>query len=169
MKIPNRPFLPTLLAGLCLSWSATSTAQSTLIWSDEFDGDRIDRSTWTFTTGGSGNGNGELQFYTAASENAYLDDGKLVIEARREQMEGKEFTSARLHTNGRMAFKYGTIEARIKLPRLDNGLWPAFWMLGNNFGIDGWPKSGEWDIHRCRSCCPASRRRATNHCPGAAI
>lgn len=146
MKIPNRPFLPTLLAGLCLSWSATSTAQSTLIWSDEFDGDRIDRSTWTFTTGGSGNGNGELQFYTAASENAYLDDGKLVIEARRETMEGKEFTSARLHTNGRMAFKYGTIEARIKLPRLDNGLWPAFWMLGNNFGIDGWPKSGEWDI-----------------------
>lgn len=147
MKIPNRHLLQKLLlSGLCLTAPASLYAQTTPIWSDEFDGDRIDRSTWSFTTGGSGNGNGELQFYTASNSNAYLEDGKLVIEAKRENMEGKEFTSARLHTNGRMAFKYGTLEARIKLPRLDNGLWPAFWMLGNNFGIDGWPKSGEWDI-----------------------
>lgn len=147
MNILNRSVLQTLmLAGVCLAAPATLHAQPTPIWSEEFNGERIDRSTWTFNTGGSGNGNGELQYYTASHKNAYLEDGNLVIEARREPMEGKEFTSARLHTNGRMAFRYGSIEARIKLPRLDNGLWPAFWMLGNNFGIDGWPRSGEWDI-----------------------
>lgn len=147
MKIPNRSLIQKLfVSGLCLAAHAPLYAQTTPLWSDEFNGDRLDRSTWTFQTGGEGGGNGEMQFYTASSKNAYLEDGKLVIEARREEMEGKQFTSARVHTNGRMGFKYGTLEARIKLPRIDNGLWPAFWMLGNNFGIDGWPKSGEWDI-----------------------
>ncbi|WP_339614882.1 glycosyl hydrolase [uncultured Gilvimarinus sp.] len=133
------------LVGVC-AVAPLASAQTTPIWSDEFDGDRLDRSTWTFTTGGSGNGNGELQYYTASDNNVYLDDGKLVIEAKRETREGKEFTSGRIHTNGRFGFRYGTIEARIKLPDLADGLWPAFWMLGNNFGVDGWPKSGEWDI-----------------------
>lgn len=123
-----------------------ASAQSEPIWSDEFDGERIDRSVWTYNTGGSGFGNGELQYYTASQDNAYLEDGNLVIEARREDYEGKPFTSARLHTNGRVGFRYGTLEARIKLPQLDNGLWPAFWLMGDNYGVDGWPRSGEIDI-----------------------
>ncbi|WP_078083248.1 glycosyl hydrolase [Microbulbifer mangrovi] len=139
-----------LLTAACLlaqpAIFTAAEAQTQPLWSDEFDGERINRDVWTFTTGGDGNGNGELQYYTASEKNAYLEDGNLVIEARREPFEGKEFTSARLHTNGRMGFKFGTLEARIKLPKLDNGLWPAFWMLGDNFGVDGWPKSGEIDI-----------------------
>ncbi|VUD68954.1 Beta-glucanase [Thalassocella blandensis] len=133
------------LSSILLGSSAIASAQAP-VWSEEFDGERINRDLWSFTTGGGGNGNGELQFYTAASENAYLEDGSLVIEARREQRDGNQFTSARLHTNGRMGFKFGRLEARIKLPQLNDGLWPAFWMLGNNFGLDGWPKCGEWDI-----------------------
>ncbi|AQT58683.1 glycosyl hydrolase [Cellvibrio sp. PSBB023] len=135
-----------LVLGMGLTMTAPAVAQTTPIWSDEFNGTRIDNSIWSYKVGGDGNGNGELQYYTARSENAYIEDGKLVLEAKREAYEGKAFTSARVHTNGRMSFKYGTLEARIKLPRLDNGLWPAFWMLGTNFGLDGWPKSGEWDI-----------------------
>ena len=134
-----------MLVGTSVAMQATS-AQTAPIWSDEFNADRLDRSIWTFTTGGSGNGNGELQYYTASDNNVYLEDGSLIIEAKREAHEGKAFTSGRIHTNGRFGFRYGTIEARIKLPDLADGLWPAFWMLGNNFGIDGWPKSGEWDI-----------------------
>ncbi|MBB5212663.1 glycosyl hydrolase [Microbulbifer hydrolyticus] len=145
-KLKNR----LLLTAACLlaqpAIFSSVNAQTAPIWADEFDSERLNRETWTFTTGGDGNGNGELQYYTASHKNTYLEDGNLVIEARRESYEGKEFTSARLHTNGRVGFKYGTLEARIKLPKLDNGLWPAFWMLGNNFGVDGWPQSGEIDI-----------------------
>ncbi|HTF97774.1 MAG TPA: glycosyl hydrolase [Cellvibrio sp.] len=145
MKTPLRLLTPGMLA-LGVGLAAANSYAQTPIWADEFNGTRIDNSTWSYKVGGDGNGNGELQHYTARSENAYIEDGKLVIEAKREVYEGNQFTSARLHTNGRVAFKYGTLEARIKIPRLDNGLWPAFWMLGTNFGLDGWPKSGEWDI-----------------------
>ncbi len=145
MKTPLRLLTPGMFA-LGVGLAAANSYAQTPIWADEFNGTRIDNSTWSYKVGGDGNGNGELQYYTARSENAYIEDGKLVIEAKREAYEGKQFTSARLHTNGRVAFKYGTLEARIKIPRLDNGLWPAFWMLGTNFGLDGWPKSGEWDI-----------------------
>ena len=115
------------------------------VWSDEFNGSSIDRSIWTPKTGGDGNGNGELQYYTA-SENAYVEDGNLVIEARKEDYEGKSFTSARLRTLGRFTYRFGTLEARIKLPNVADGLWPAFWLMGNNFGQVGWPKCGEVDI-----------------------
>ena len=145
MKIPIES-LKYLLLGVGLAASSLLQAQTSPIWSDEFNGEEIDRATWSYSTGGGGNGNGELQYYTASSRNAYIDNGNLVIEAKRESYEGNEFTSARLHTHGRMSFRYGTLEARIKLPNLANGLWPAFWMMGTNFGIDGWPKSGEWDI-----------------------
>ena len=132
---------------LGLSWLCFITAQAQdPVWSDEFNGSTVDQSTWSFNTGGSGNGNGELQFYTASSDNAYIEDGNLVIAARREDYEGKQFTSARLRTLGKFAFKYGTLEARIKLPDVANGLWPAFWMMGNNFGEVGWPQCGETDI-----------------------
>lgn len=147
MKVPIHPVKRWLLAlGFGLAASATAHAQTAPIWAEEFDGERINTDIWQFTTGDSGYGNGELQYYTASSNNAYIEDGQLVIEARREDYSGRQFTSARLNTNGRLSFRYGTLEARIKLPEVGNGLWPAFWMMGTNFGIDGWPRSGEWDI-----------------------
>ena len=117
-----------------------------VLWSDEFNGDAIDPSTWTYDCGGWGFGNGQFENNTARHENSYTTNGNLVIEARRENYLGNQFTSARMLTQGRFAFKYGTLEARIKLPNTANGLWPAFWMMGNNAGAIVWPDCGELDI-----------------------
>lgn len=118
-----------------------------LAWQDEFDGDAISRADWTFDLGGGGWGNGEAQIYTDRLENARLENGLLVIEARKEPNAngGFDFTSARLKTQGLREFQYGRIEARIKVPA-GAGLWPAFWMLGSNFDEVGWPDCGEIDI-----------------------
>ena len=124
----------------------TVGAYAEMIWSDEFDGPNINKNVWTYDIGGAGWGNGELQHYTSRPENAFIEDGKLVIQALRESYKGNQFTSARLLTQGRFAFKYGTLEARIKMPNIANGLWPAFWLLGNNFGPIEWPFCGETDI-----------------------
>jgi beta-glucanase (GH16 family) len=129
----------------------------TLIWRDEFNQTKLDDEKWSREVGGSGFGNGELEYYTSGEQNVFIgsktnaaDTGYLVIEARRENYgiapENRQFTSGRVNTSGKFNFKYGTIEARIKLPNLQNGLWPAFWMLGANYPTDGWPKSGEMDI-----------------------
>ena len=145
MKRQHAWFLGMVFVG-SVFLSATASGQ-TLVWSDEFDEATIDNSIWTYNVGGSGFGNGELQYHTARPENAYIDNGNLVIEARRENyLGGKQFTSSRLVTHGRMTFKYGTLEARIKLPDVDNGMWPAFWMLGSNIGQFPWPACGELDI-----------------------
>ncbi len=122
------------------------SASAGIVWSDEFNGDVIDSGTWTYDVGGGGFGNGQFEYDTARHENSYLTNGNLVIEARRENYFGNSFTSARMLTQGRFAFKYGTLEARIKLPNTANGLWPAFWMMGNNTGGIAWPGCGELDI-----------------------
>ncbi len=123
-----------------------------LVWSDEFDGDDIDRSNWTFDIGGWGWGNGEAQYYTDREENARVQNGILVIEARQERFENSSYTSARLKTEDLREFQYGRIEARLKVPE-GAGLWPAFWMLGSSFERDeenpldsNWPFAGEIDI-----------------------
>ncbi len=118
-----------------------------LVWQDEFEGAAIDRSNWTFDLGGGGWGNGEAQMYTDRPENARLENGLLVIEARKEPNEtgGFKFTSARLKTQGLQEFQYGRIEARLQVPA-GAGTWPAFWMLGSNFSTVGWPDCGEIDI-----------------------
>lgn len=144
----NPRFTSGLVAALVAAAFFTNLASGqTLVWSDEFDGPAVDQSTWTFNTGGSGFGNGELQYYTARPENVHIENGNLVIEARRENYLGdKAFTSSRLVSNGRFAFKYGTVEARIKLPNVEYGLWPALWIMGTNFGAINWPAAGEVDI-----------------------
>jgi beta-glucanase (GH16 family) len=132
----------------------------TLVWRDEFNQTKLDDEKWSREVGGSGFGNGELEYYTSGEQNVFIgsktnaaDTGYLVIEARRENYgvspENRQFTSGRINTSGKFNFKYGTIEARIKLPDLQKGLWPAFWMLGANFPTDGWPKCGEMDILEC--------------------
>jgi beta-glucanase (GH16 family) len=118
-----------------------------LLWHDEFDGRKIDTSNWTYDLGGGGWGNGEMQTYTDSEDNARVEDGMLIITAQKEALEGggSQFTSARLKTQGLQTFQYGLIEARIKVPA-GGGLWPAFWMLGENFPVVGWPDCGEIDI-----------------------
>ena len=137
------------------SSSATAEKQSSSsaelspkpFWNDEFDGDAIDNSKWTYDigTGASGWGNNEKEYYTNRKENAYVKDGILHIRAQKEDYEGSKYTSARMLTKGKFAFKYGTVEARIALPT-GKGIWPAFWMLGENFDTAGWPACGEIDI-----------------------
>ncbi len=128
---------------------APSAQAQTLVWEDNFNGPGIDGNKWTYDVGNGcqiglcGWGNGEMQYYTSRAENARIDNGRLVIEARREAFQGMPFTSARLKTEGRMHFTYGTLEARIKTPVVGNGLWPAYWMLGT---IGVWPGRGEIDL-----------------------
>lgn len=133
---------------------------SQLVWSDEFNGNSIDPANWHYDIGTgaekglTGWGNNELQYYTSRSENVRIEDfgdgnRGLVIEARREGYEGSSYTSARLLTQGLQSWTYGRIEARIKLPK-GQGLWPAFWMLGNSIDTEGWPRCGELDIMEYR-------------------
>ena len=117
-----------------------------LFWSDEFDGPSLNTDNWTCEIGGHGWGNSELQYYTDRPENVDVRDGKLVITARKENYQGSKATSARLITLGKVYFKYGYVTASIKLPKTANGLWPAFWMMGNDFKSKGWPNCGETDI-----------------------
>lgn len=116
-----------------------------LIWHDEFDGKAIDTKNWTYDLGAGGWGNGEAEYYTARPENARLENGMLVIEARQEKYEDSYYTSARLKTQGLQSFQYGRMEGRLKVPG-GKGFWPAFWMLGSNFNGSNWPDCGEIDI-----------------------
>lgn len=137
-----------LVGAGALSLPQTVQAQS-LVWEDNFDGAGIDGDKWIYDVGNGcqagicGWDNGELQYYTSRPENARIENGNLVIEACREDFEGSAFTSARLKTEGRMHFKYGALEARIKVPNVANGLWPAYWMLGT---VGVWPARGEVDM-----------------------
>jgi Glycosyl hydrolases family 16 len=119
---------------------------SQLVWSDEFNGSTINSANWGFDLGGGGWGNNELQNYTNRAVNARIENGMLVIEARRENLGGNQFTSARLKTQGKQSFGINTwVEARINAPETQ-GIWPAFWMLGNSITTVGWPSCGEIDI-----------------------
>ncbi|MFZ1138348.1 MAG: glycoside hydrolase family 16 protein [Candidatus Sulfotelmatobacter sp.] len=138
-----------------------STAQETspitppwkLVWSDEFNGPNgsaADSSKWVSETGGGGWGNDELEYYTNRLENASQQDGNLVIKVLQEKYTGadgvtRNYSSARLKTQGKFSQAYGRFEARIKIPR-GQGIWPAFWMLGDDIEKPGWPACGEIDI-----------------------
>ena len=167
-----------LLAFLVPSTSAQKKETSAnhrgwqLVWSDEFNGSNgslPDASKWSFVTGGNGFGNRELEYYTARTENAHQHDGSLVITAKRESFTGpdgvtREFTSARLKTAGQFSQTYGRFEARLKLPK-GQGLWPAFWLLGDDISQAGWPACGEIDIMELVGSAP-STILGTIHGPG---
>lgn len=122
-----------------------SSATWNLVWSDEFGGPNINTSNWNWETGAGGWGNNEWQYYTNNPDNSYISNGSLVIAARKNHM-GYNYTSARMTTKNKQSFMYGRMEARIKLPAGGPGMWPAFWMLGNNISSVGWPECGEIDI-----------------------
>ena len=133
----------SLLLAAFLAFTA-NIAHAQVVWSEEFDsGTAPDDSIWSYDLGASGWGNSELQEYTNDSQNVRLQDGKLVITVQKSE---GGFTSARIRTEDKLTFKYGYIEASIKIPDLADGLWPAFWTLGNNFSLVGWPYCGELDI-----------------------
>ena len=124
-----------------------------LVWSDEFDqpdGSLPDPKKWTFDIGGNGWGNHELEYYTNRAANASVRGGKLQITAIRENYKGADnvawqYTSARLKTQGIFTQAYGKFAARIQIPR-GQGMWPAFWMLGDDIEKNDWPTCGEIDI-----------------------
>jgi len=125
-----------------------------LVWSQDFDDYLIDKNVWNFEVGNGhlkkipGWGNGELEYYTNG-QNSYIENGYLVIEARKEKVSDSygtyNYTSARMTTQGKFQVKYGKVEVRAKFP-YGKGLWPAVWMLGENINKVGWPNCGEIDI-----------------------
>ena len=121
-----------------------------LVWEDLFDGTSLDSSVWNVEVNGDGGGNNELQFYRAENVSVGKDyaSGRncLILTARRENYGNKAFTSGRVNSKNKKAFTHGKVEALIKLPATANGLWPAFWMMGNDFDQVGWPRCGEIDI-----------------------
>lgn len=134
---------------------AQTTAAAEATFTDDFDGaagSAVDGGKWQIETGDNVN-NHERQYYTAGNDNAALDgQGHLVITARKENPNNYqcwygtcEYTSARLNTSGKFTATYGHVETRMKIPR-GQGMWPAFWMLGDDLGQVGWPNSGEIDV-----------------------
>lgn len=119
-----------------------------LVWEDEFNGTALNEGDWTFEIGDGcpsncGWGNNELEYYQQA--NTTVVDGFLTIEARRESIGEKQYTSSRIKTQGKIKMKYGRVDVRAKLPE-GQGIWPAIWMLGESIDSVGWPRCGEIDI-----------------------
>jgi beta-glucanase (GH16 family) len=122
----------------------------TLAWADEFNNGSLDAAAWTNQNGDGcpglcGWGNNELEYYTGRPDNIFFQDGKLIIEAKKETYSGKNYTSSKILTSGKKTFKFGRIDIRAKLPK-GKGIWPAFWMLPQSNVYGGWPTSGEIDI-----------------------
>ncbi len=148
-------FKPAIIALLLLTTTAAIPAAPkwSLTWSDEFNapnGTQPDPKKWSFELGGKGWGNNELETYTSRPVNAEQRDGNLIITAQKEDFTGadgiaRNYTSARIRTKGLFSQAYGRFEARIQLP-LGKGIWPAFWMLGDDIDTVHWPTSGEIDI-----------------------
>lgn len=135
-----------------------------LIWNDEFEAPEIDRKKWNLDAAYTGASNEEIEIYTDRPENVRLENGHLVIEARKEHYMGFQYTSGRLNTEGLHAWQYGRVEARIRIP-FGQGLWPAFWMLGIDRKTKGWPLCGEIDIMENIGKQP-NTVRGTLHGPG---
>ena len=146
-SILTKALLTFSVIGTVFAFSNTVKAADNyeLVWSDEFNGNSLDTNTWNYEigTGSWGWGNNEQQYYT--DRNIKVSNGTMKITAKREDYGGMKYTSSRITTKNKKNFKYGKIEARIKMPKF-KGVWPAFWMLGANQDSVGWPKCGEIDI-----------------------
>jgi beta-glucanase (GH16 family) len=150
-----------LVLSACAVFLTGAASAEVLVWSDEFDtGPTLAPSVWSYDIGDGcavgicGWGNNEFQDYTSLPENVRVEGGELIITAHRQTVNGPSdpgpdsytFTSARVKTQDKLAIQYGSIEARIQLPDLADGLWPAFWTLGSSITTVGWPACGEMDI-----------------------
>lgn len=165
-----------LIAGLMFTGTPVSAAAGDwqMVWNDEFNGSAgsgVDTAKWTYEIGGGGWGNGELEYYTNRTENVYLEQDSnnaanryLVIKAIKEAYGGNQYTSGRIKTQDKFNFKYGKVEMRAKLP-YGQGIWPAFWMLGENINSVSWPNCGEVDIMEFVGQTP-TKVYGTIHGPG---
>lgn len=141
MKLRILIFSIILITSGCMNRSAPR-----LIWSDEFNYTGTpDTTRWNYDLGGHGWGNNELQFYTNNNKNIRVENGNLIIEARKDSLEKNAYTSSRLVSKKKGDWLYGRIEVRAKLPK-GKGTWPAIWMLPTDWKYGGWPASGEIDI-----------------------
>ena len=154
--------LVLLVVGCDRSETQTVTTFTSLTFEDDFNSEgEIDESVWNFDIGtgdeisGAGWGNNEQQYYTNRPENITVEGGMLKLTALQESFMGSGYTSARINTKGKLEQEYGRIEARIQLP-WGKGLWPAFWMLGNNIDEVSWPQCGEIDIMEYRGQNPST-------------
>ena len=146
-----------LITLTCILAAPSQVSGRKMVFKDEFNGpsgSSVDPTKWASEVGGSGWGNQELEYYTNSTDNTYLNgSGSLVIKASKLDAPLTlncwygpcQYTSGRLITKGKFDLKFGRFEARIKIPQ-DQGIWPAFWLLGNNIDTVGWPQSGEIDI-----------------------
>lgn len=140
-----------LLTAVCVAATAQipthlQLAGYEMTWCDDFSGDCLNRDYWNVEVNGTGCGNNELQFYIDSLATVCVEDGNLVLTATRTPYGNHEFISGRVNTKDKFTFKYGLVEASIKLPKTANGLWPAFWMMGNDITSNSWPLCGETDI-----------------------
>ena len=128
----------------------TSYPGYALAWADEFNAGSLNTTDWSFENGDGcpgncGWGNSELEYYTNRPDNLFFQDGKMIIEAKKENYFGKNYTSSKILTRGKKVFKFGRIDIRAKLPK-GKGIWPAFWLLPQDNVYGGWPTSGELDM-----------------------
>ncbi len=161
------PLLGAAFAYGCENGAVEDDAAWQLVWSDEFEGPAgqlPDPANWAFDIGTDW-GNAQLEYDTDRPENVSLDgSGNLAITARRESYQGSAYTSGRIKTQGLFEQAFGRFEARVQLPT-GQGIWPAFWMLGNDIDSVGWPECGEIDIMEYRGQEP-SVVIGTIHGPG---
>jgi beta-glucanase (GH16 family) len=155
INLKSNPYTFLLLLAFVLLSNCVKEKEYALVWSDEFEGalgELPNAQNWTFDigTGQNGWGNAELQYYTNDPQNVSLDgNGNLQITALKNFVSGSVYSSARIKTQSLKSFTYGKVEARMKLP-YGQGIWPAFWMLGDNIKNEGWPQCGEIDIMEYR-------------------
>ena len=141
----------SLLTFLAMPLVAQTTNDGyTLVWNEDFTDGTLDRNVWNIEVNGDGGGNQELQYYCEKGVTLDIEPttGKhcLVLTATKEDYKGKKCTSGRVNTKNNLYYTFGKIEARIKFPNTANGLWPAFWQMGNDFDQVGWPRCGETDL-----------------------
>ena len=121
-----------------------------LVWNEDFTDATLDSQVWNIEVNADGGGNNELQYYCADGVSLGIEPttGKkcLILTAAKQSAGGRDCTSGRVNTKGKMYYTFGKIEARIKFPQTANGLWPAFWQMGNNYDQVGWPRCGETDL-----------------------
>ena len=143
-------YLFSLISALCFAVVVMAQGDYQLVWNEDFIEETLDRAEWNIEVNGDGGGNNELQYYCEQGVSLGVEPttGKhcLILTATKEEYKNRYCTSGRVNSKNNMTYTFGMIEARIKFPNTANGLWPAFWQMGNNYDQVGWPKCGETDI-----------------------